>query len=39
MDKETCEICGFPSDGSTVCDECAAYYEMTDPNSYGGDDE
>lgn len=36
-----CAECGIPlsPDEAHVCDDCAAFFEMTDPNGYGEDDE
>lgn len=36
-----CADCGLPlsADESWVCEDCCAFYEMTDPNGYGDDDE
>jgi len=42
MEDQLCAECGIPlsPDEAHVCDDCAAFFEMTDPNSdmTGGDD-
>jgi predicted nucleic acid-binding Zn ribbon protein len=39
--EKACADCGMAlSDDETwVCSDCCAFYEMTDPNGYGDDDE
>lgn len=39
--EKACADCGMAlsDDEAWVCSDCCAFYEMTDPNGYGDDDE